>query len=1214
MVDPEHHPDSERDGSEVGTVLAGESAASLDNTQTEAEDSTVDVPNSSVPAEASQDEGQVGEVALGDPQVEKSPESKEGSSSSLQNPAEAETERESPLPLFGPSRRRKKEGDLQRVGQNELRESRTVFLAPEPLNEARSRLGAPNGEIFFVFGAPGSGRSTLARNLALCLRPEVLAPNADKDDGAQVEVYSCLPQETRRLRTVLEAADRNRVVIVEEGAETLIPELKELSRGFLAERGLDLVLVTDRLQEIAGFKALWIPSTLSEVQLRELLKRQLVDWMSDESELWNRVSSELMLHLTSPTLIERFGRKLLRERRQEVAVEPWVLATARETAREAQHWDHRFFQALKPSQRLAALILGLFEGLYHKAYFQLLELGIHRLRSQGHEEFSDLRGLTSEDLAEAIHAEEVGGSLRFVAEVYRGEVIRQLGRQGSWLWNLIEELFRVLLADEPDLPRCLLVGRALARFAEGESELFWTRMNQLALSEIEAERLVAAAAIEAIARQSLQGREQVLQVLNFWLGEVQPFRPHSIHRLSTIFLAAWRLFESSGEQRAQGAPRHLMRLAVQRRARMSPWPVDQAQRETLRVQMLAVLLRLMETRPVATAKLLEVWLTADVRDAVFELAWLALMNLTRSLMASLSPPDEVVVQAVLRLLPVLLALPSGVLDLRFVYLILHWRACGVPEETLLREIESALGSYNSRLRLLKNLLHWAFNRDDNEPKDTATLRFVQNLCAGLQALLGAPIPLGRQRALLYLDGSPAAQVHGLSSRLANLARLIFGGCFDLAERHLGTNAVVGDAALSRTSLLVPLLEEMAPDRPQAILVAAAAAPSDFEDTIVADVGLPIIVLTPNELPGIAGILNLSVPAEAIQSLANILCFETFVDSLLTTWSRFGSQEGGSSWHHPAPATALMWPEQALMSVGMASRFFVQPLDFQDWLDTLEERLADRTARKFAFAECCSHFSFLESLPAPPSSLSAEVFDRWVNILVRTDWQGTRRFLRSLDLFLDYPEWQEFLGLSSGKFQECPWLLQLPPEQLESLRAFTERCIEELPEKGSIAKTERLRGFYLRAQKQARQSVSIEKGAGLGKYSLLIYVPSPAMDVRTGLTLVLKLAKWLQTCVVHVAGRSEPLAKIVNGRDAILSPDRCAFKRAPGLAVPILEEHDSRLIEKIRVIGRSQDLEDLQAFPNLAVKCCPWDQILDRQQDPVSIEWLTPRNMYNRPHR
>ncbi len=72
--------------------------------------------------------------------------------------------------------------------------------------------------------------------------------------------------------------------------------------------------------------------------------------------------------------------------------------------------------------------------------------------------------------------------------------------------------------------------------------------------------------------------------------------------------------------------------------------------------------------------------------------------------------------------------------------------------------------------------------------------------------------------------------------------------------------------------------------------------------------------------------------------------------------------------------------------------------------------------------------------------------------------------------------------------------------------------------------------------------------GVSKYSLLILVPPLTADVRQALQLVLKPAKWLRPCVVHVAGRIEPIALIAEGRETI-AVDAETFRRTPRLVVP-----------------------------------------------------------------
>ncbi len=142
----------------------------------------------------------------------------------------------------------------------------------------------------------------------------------------QVEIYWRLPQESRRFRTVLEAANHNRVVIVEDARETDFVELKSLqSSAFLADRGLDLVLITSAWQE-GSSRHLDLQCAHRGTNVGAL-ERQLGGLVDGEPDLV-KASGELVSLLDSPALFDRFGKRLA-QRWQGGAVEVLARTVAR---------------------------------------------------------------------------------------------------------------------------------------------------------------------------------------------------------------------------------------------------------------------------------------------------------------------------------------------------------------------------------------------------------------------------------------------------------------------------------------------------------------------------------------------------------------------------------------------------------------------------------------------------------------------------------------------------------------------------------------------------------------------------------------------------------------------------------------------------------------------------------------------------------------------
>lgn len=1088
---------------------------------------------------------------------------------------------EEPAEIVQPPRR-PRNADLHRIGRRRLEDERASFVAPPSLEKVRRRLGAPNGGIYLVHGTPGSGRTTVALNLALCLRPEALAECAERDSGAQIEAYFRDPNETRRIRAVLDSAERNRVVIVEDGGQALYGELKSLQSSFLlADRGVDLILVADEEPALNGVTVVSVACELGGAELAALLRKRLAAWAPPEDlDRLLKLEAELISRLGSARRIVRFSTEM-RQRWSTGDLEGLARTVVREIAHEERRSESHFYERLTASQRLAALLVGLFEGLDHKTLFRLLDHGSRQLRARGHRQFDALWGLTFEDLAKAIQVREVeGGGVWFAAEMFRLEVTRQLARQGDWFWELVQNLNVTLLEGEPDLPRCQLVGLALARLAEGEPERFWLEIGQRAATRREGDRLVAAIALERFARRGRESREQALFVLGSWLEETKLGGENALQLLSTLVFAAWRFGETAEGFEDRRLCGDLLRQVLQRPARYLAWNISLEDQRWLRAQIVYVLLRSMEARPGATAELLEQWLRARPSGPPRELAWVVLSNLMSIGLQETSLPEESLSTALLELLPAVFSLSPGSLEFRMVKLILHWRETGLDDGTVIRAAEPAITwTRQARLRLLKTLLNWAFNREPGSTDSGGAMDLVRVLSAGLQASLGAPLPGHRPQAVLLVDSDLAAGAgHRRAERLAELARALFGGACRLTERRLG-EGVAGPAAgggQARPRLMLPPLE--ATGRPELVIVASLDLPRDLDDFAAWSSALPLIVLSPGDAFGWErpGLLRLGT--EAIQPLGNLPLFESFFDRLLAIWAALAGRWSPLSLR-PALRPGDSWPERILAAAAPAATGRLPPGPLSEWLDGMEIRLRETAGKNLALAESSAQMTMLALAEAPPAELAEDCLDRWALQLVGADWHGTRTLIWALRHWLKLEAWDPLLRLPQSGWRYQRWFSALPPDQLPELRLAVRRWSAQLPD-GLREGTGPLAELYRRIELMTQEGARLELPA-TGAYSLIVYSPEGRRrSVRLDLERLLEQARMLRTCVVHLAGRLAPIATVVDRESRLLAPAEELLRPASRLVLPVLEQHDASRLEKVVLIGgrHDRDREDLGILP------------------------------------
>ncbi len=147
-----------------------------------------------------------------------------------------------------------------------------------------------------------------------------------------------------------------------------------------------------------------------------------------------------------------------------------------------------------------------------------------------------------------------------------------------------------------------------------------------------------------------------------------------------------------------------------------------------------------------------------------------------------------------------------------------------------------------------------------------------------KALLGAPSCRAKPRGLVFVDASAQAQIHRLGERLTEKWSVCFSEALSIC-RTLHGRRESGSPRLSQPAAppaAAAARKDQAQEAPVAVVVVGILAPADLEDIGASGLAVPVIVLTPDELPKMAGVWPVAeIPAEAIQPLADLTGFEVF---------------------------------------------------------------------------------------------------------------------------------------------------------------------------------------------------------------------------------------------------------------------------------------------------------------------------------------------------
>lgn len=1071
----------------------------------------------------------------------------------------------------------RRRSEYPKVNRTHLDECKT-FVACSDFIRFRDSFGAPNGAIYGIFGH--HGQDTTALNLAKQLRPDVLAESADFDNGPEIRWFYRRPSDPLKFHQRLEKLGQNKVLIVREGAESIFHELPGIAGSYiLEERGIDLILVAERRPEISSFKATWIDASLDPSQLLEVFSAHY-DQLAGHG--WNDVLRSRLLDeakkagiLDSPGQIVDFLRSFA-DRWSPGAEAQLAQEVANEIVRSRRAKYRYPFSRLSPTHRLAALILGLFEGIQHEILFSLIEIAAFKLRENGAPQFRDLRGLSFDDLRDRLQASENGdGSVIFASAQFRREVHIQVSRNGPLLWGVSEDLIAVLLSGETDRSTCQLVGNALTLLATSNRQLFFRQIESLAGSNQLPRQLAAAIALENLAFQSPESQPEILGLIDHWIDGKHPAF------LAAALLTSWRWLEAIGRNSKalpfEATLRHcLLKLAHASR-----------QEHLLQLTMILVLLQSMADHPKPTAEMLCVWLKAGAGDFSHQIARFALANLFIRFQADSAAPELPVINAVIALGSTIFTIPdSGPLEDSFLDVLVFWlRHRGATSSHLRNSlIDLSLSkNHESRVRLLAALTRCTFKQQPDLPEIDSLLRDVSG---HLLALLGVPLPSRPLEALLALDMGFMARTERLGERFGRVARLLFGSSCRLETLHLGVCASTpaGDAIpgarilLRRPRLLLPPLEGL-PAKPDAIFMVNLEPILDLDDRLDLELtrGIHFVSILPTPRQTSDSLFVLAF--DPTPDFGSLFSFLFVIDRLIQICTTILRDEPSRHW--PEKAELALSAYEHLEPAAFIKKILTcAAQDLRGGIDLVIGLMeSERGGKSFQLYASGALAVLNWTAVQGPAILSGEglvaAVERLARRLIAFGWPGTHAVLRALRSWLSDEACRSlFAGdLKTPRYLEL--FRDLPQDQFRALDSTLGQWLADLAPDESDQATG-LRKLYESLIRRARIAVA-PRMAPLSEPATLVVVSFASNRLEWILSAPVKtLARNFPSSFVYLAGRSTPI--LIHRRGELTeNPDRSRLHPWPRLIGPILEEYEPEQIAKVLLISDlvELDLDDLR---------------------------------------
>lgn len=436
---------------------------------------------------------------------------------------------------------------LEPLAIKTLEQLAQVYVRPERLHLLTQTFEAiQSGRVLVVHGPEHAGKFTSAVAIAARLL---------LGSGELPRVYRRKSHEADSLLEVVQSKDwvEESVVILEDALEKgvalnelAVVELDQLSEAL--RRKESFLIVTTVAPEALNVVA--APSvSVQASRLPEILANHVKFYSGAEHEKFEKQLSDLSLWerlceiLKSPFHIDRFCSKLQEiENKGRSEIEILAQAIAQIGQRAVRSW----FESLTSNEKLAALLVYLFEGLDARSLEDLSMQVIFRFRSHGFLWPQDPREVGFKSLLEAIRAHCEEGEIEFEDHTVKEEIAWQCGNRQALLWAAVDPI-----VSEANTSRMWLhrgrraaLGAAVGRLGITDSEKFLAHLDFWARSRgsLPRERRDGIAALAGSAMAESLRREPetqvwlVLRKLRKWVDSKDP------DLMWTTGAAIWRIY------------------------------------------------------------------------------------------------------------------------------------------------------------------------------------------------------------------------------------------------------------------------------------------------------------------------------------------------------------------------------------------------------------------------------------------------------------------------------------------------------------------------------------------------------------------------------------------------------------------------------------------------------------------------------------------------